>query len=385
MHQRVSTFGFRGARLPLGLVKECLTLRDDWHDIFMADTPFQSVVLDHRQPLSGGHPAPIAAVPDGVPRPRISVMLPTFEPDAALERALESVLSQSPAATDMQIAVVDDGSRSTDVRRLVTGVDRDGRVEIHLHRQRLGLGRNWNRAIALARGELVHLLHQDDYVLPGFYERVDQGFRRVPALGMAFCRTRIVDGGDRLIKTTSRQQWTAGVLGGWLPRIAERQRVQTPAVVVPRATYERLGGFRTDLRQAVDWEMWVRIAADAPVWYDPCVLSVYRRHRHSESTRLLSSGAIWPDLIRAIAINAARVPEEQREKVRQASARWYAGSAIRTVEKQLAGGEYHAAALTLEHLPRLLEFLPDSGNHSLPLRRAGLLQERLRSIHRRAA
>jgi hypothetical protein len=84
-------------------------------------------------------------------------------------------------------------------------------------------------------------------------------------------------------------------------------------------------------------------------------------------------------------LHSGTLPEEIRGRIRQSSARWYAGSAIRTAEKQIAGGEFDAAGTTLEHLPRLLELLPRAGDRSLPLRRAGVLQDRLRSARRRAA
>ncbi len=333
-----------------------------------------------------GKPRPaIDPLQTQLPRPLYSVMLPTYEPDQRLRRSLASVLAQAPGPDTMQIAVVDDGSRGTDIHRFVRAIDPTGRVEIYDHTRRAGLAGNWNRAIGLARGRLVHLLHQDDYVLPGFYDRMERGFRAAPDAGMAFCRCRIVDGADRSIKTASRQQWTPGILSGWLPRIAERQRVQTPAAVVARATYEQLGGFRSDLCHALDWEMWVRIAAAGPVWYDPRVLAVYRRHGGNESNRLLTSGAVWPDLIQAITLNAEQLPAAQRTRVRQRSARWYAGSALRTAEKQLAHGELDAATRTLSHLPDLLRQLPAAGERSLPLRRVGILQERLRTARRRAA
>ncbi|MFM8284394.1 MAG: glycosyltransferase [Planctomycetaceae bacterium] len=384
MHQRVPPFAVRRHRRGF-LAAEGVLALDEWSALIGVDGPAEASGLEHRSATTGSAVVPIDPLPPGTRRPRFSVMLPTFEPDHTFERALASVLAQAPVADDMQIAVVDDASREVDVRRLIDRIDVHGRVEFHPHRRRLGLGRNWNRALTLARGELVHLLHQDDFVLPGFYARMDRGLRAVPGVGMAFCRSRFVDGGDRCIKTASRLQWTAGILANWLPRIAERQRVQTPSAVVPRATFERLGGFRIDLRQALDWEMWVRIAALYPVWYDPNVLAVYRRHDNSESMRLLSSGAVWPDLIHTIAINAGALPESLRVRVRQASARWHAGSAIRTAEKQLVGGNYDAAATTLEHLPRLLELLPRAGDRSLPLRRAGILQDRLRTARRRAA
>jgi glycosyltransferase involved in cell wall biosynthesis len=299
------------------------------------------------------------------PGPRLSVMLPTYEPDGKLAKALESVLAQAPPADAMQIAVVDDGSRRGLVREIVEQCDPAGRVEIIEQSRRLGLGGNWNRALGLARGELVHILHQDDYVLPGFYDRMDRAFRHRPDIGMAFCRTRLVDAADRPIRTTSRQQWTSGVLANWLPRIAERQRIQTPSVVVARHTYESLGGYRTDLKLALDWEMWVRIAARYPVWYEPRPLAAYRRHADNETTRLHASGAAWPDLARAIQINADSLPEEIRGPTLSASVRWYVASAMRTAEREIGNGGFARASVTLGHVPALL----------------GLLDEQLRSLN----
>lgn len=327
---------------------------------------------------------PIGPPPAG-PRPAFSVMVPTFRPDGRLRQTLLAVLAQDPGPDAMQIAVVDDDSPGDDVATLVREIDRAGRIEIIRGRRRAGLAGNWNRALDAARGHYVHLLHQDDYVLPGFYERIERGFRAAPGATMAFCRTRIVDGDDRPIKTTSRQRWTAGVVAGWLPRIAERQRVQTPAAVVARAAYERQGGFRQDLCHSLDWEMWVRIAAAGDVWYDPRVLAVYRRHPTNESHRLVTSGAVWPDLVQAIELNTRRLPPGERERVRLRSVRWYAGSGLRTVEKQLARGELDEAARTLSHLPGLLNRLPAGGSGSAALRRIGRLQERLRNARRRAA
>ena len=334
---------------------------------------------------------PVAPPPSIAPRPdpaapRFSVMLPTYEPDGKLARALRSVLDQARSPDAMQIMVVDDGSRSGLVREIVEQTDPAGRVELVEQPRRLGLGGNWNRAIGLARGELVHLLHQDDYVLPGFYDRMEAAFRQRPEIGMAFCRTRLVDAADRAIRTTSRQQWTSGVLTNWLPRIAERQRVQTPSVVVARGTYETLGGFRTDLQLALDWEMWVRIASRFPVWYDPRPLAAYRRHAANETARLHASGAAWPDLARAIQINADSLPEAIRGPTLSSSVRWYVASAMRTAEREIREGDFARASVTLGHVPALLGLL-DEQLRSLSLtRRLLMLHSQLgRGLRREAA
>lgn len=300
-------------------------------------------------------PPRIAPLADGAARPRFSVMLPTYRPTDTLAVALASVLTQAASAAEMQITVVDDGSPAGLVEGIVRSIDPTGRVAVVRHGERLGLAGNWNRAIELAHGELVHLLHQDDYVLPGFYARLDRGLRRTPDTGMAFCRTRLVDGADRFLKNSSRLAWFAGLLRGWLPVIAERQRLQTPAVVVPRATYEQFGGYRNDLCQALDWEMWVRIAARCRVWYEPRVLAAYRRHEANESARLLAKGDVWPDVIRTIEINAESLPPHVRERLTAASARWHAASALRSAERRLEAGDARGARATLEHAAILVD------------------------------
>lgn len=314
------------------------------------------------------------------PRPRLSVMVPTYRPGSMLRLTLESALAQAGSNQDMQIAVVDDGSDRAFLERLVRSADPEGRVEIHAGGEHLGLSGNWNRAIELARGHLVHLLHQDDCILPGFYERMERAFLRAPLIGMAFCPSRIVDGQDRLIKCTWRQRLWPGVISNWLPRIAVRQRIQTPAVVVARTTYELLGGYRSDLCHTLDWEMWVRIAARMPVWHETRPLAVYRRHEASESSRLLAQGMVWPDLVHAIRINAESFTAQERGVFVARSARWYAGSALRTVEKQLRHADAAAARTTLDHARRLLECIGDARLRSDIEGHVAVLDRRIESL-----
>jgi glycosyltransferase involved in cell wall biosynthesis len=331
--------------------------------------------------LAPHQPFPKIAAYTGGNRPRFSVMLPTHEPGEKLRMTLQSVLEQAPARHAMQIAVVDDGSRRSDVRSLVAAVDNTGRVEIHADGPRLGISGNWNRCIELARGHLVHLLHQDDLVLPGFYGRMEQAFMKVPQIGMAFCRSLLVDGDGRRLKTNSRLRWWRGLLPHCLRTFAIRQRVQTPSAVVPRTTYETLGGYRNDLCQTLDWEMWVRIAARFPVWYDPRVLAVFRRHSGSESSRLLSQGEVWPDLVRAMHVNAISFPDDHRESLVNGGAQWYAGSALREAKRQLLRGHHEAAKHTLTHAHELIKLVTDSGRQSALVKRAGLLDHQCRAMH----
>lgn len=326
----------------------------------------------------------IPAIEHGRDRPRFSVMLPTFEPGEMLQRSLESVLTQALPPDQMQIGVVDDGSQRADIAKLVRAIDPGGRVDIHVGGPHLGIGGNWNRAISLARGHLIHLLHQDDMVLPGFYDRIARAFLEAPLLGMAFCRTRIVDTNGNVVKTSSRLRWRAGVLTNWLPQIALRQRIQTPSVVIARSIYEALGGYRDELPHALDWEMWVRIAARYQVWYEPAPLAIFRRHAASETSRLSTKGAIWSDLVRAIRLNADSLPPAHQRQGSSRSARWYAGSALREAAKQAGRHEHPAARATLGEARPLFQMISDPRQRLVVERRAAALERRLNAAMRSA-
>jgi glycosyltransferase involved in cell wall biosynthesis len=239
-------------------------------------------------------------------------MIPAYEPGQFLVETLRSILAQDPGQQTMQIAIVDDASPRVDVEALIASVAPAGRIEIHRNTENLGLAGNWNRSIELARGQLVHLLHQDDLILPGFYSRLLHGFATAPDAGMAFCRHAFVDDTGHWTRRSHRERWRAGILRDWLRGISRRQLIQCPAAIVRRVVYENLGGFRSDLTFALDWEMWVRIAAAHDVWYEPKILACYRRHRGSETTRLSASGMVGADTLRAIEIFSRHIPADSR-------------------------------------------------------------------------
>ncbi|RCJ22326.1 hypothetical protein A6770_29945 [Nostoc minutum NIES-26] len=85
-------------------------------------------------------------------------------------------------------------------------------------------------------------------------------------------------------RSSPLEQPESGILSNWLERIAIEQRIQTPSIVVRRSVYEKLGRF--DCRFSCcgeDWEMWVHIAAQYPVWYEVEPLALYRIHSNSLS------------------------------------------------------------------------------------------------------
>jgi glycosyltransferase involved in cell wall biosynthesis len=236
---------------------------------------------------------------DQDPVPRWSVMIPTYNPTGHLREALAAVLeAQRSLAEPMQIEIVDDASPSVDVAALVAGWGLSG-IVVFRRPANGGLAACWNACIERARGTWVHLLHQDDLVSPLFYSRMNEAAERFPQAGMIFSRNFFLVGDKTHL--ADEEQPETGPIDHWLERICTCQRVQCPAVVMRRSTYQTVGGFDPSLRWVIDWEMWIRVAVSTTVVYVAEPLATYRVHAGAETSRLKNSGAIVGDLARGLA------------------------------------------------------------------------------------
>jgi len=263
--------------------------------------------------------------------PLWSVMIPAYNCINYLKETIESVLLQDRGAVTMQIEIIDDASTDGDVESLVKSVGK-GRVAYYRHEENMGSLRSFETAIKRAKGQLVHLLHGDDRVKPGFYTSMEKLFAEYKEIGAAFCRTEYVDEDGQYLHMQTAEKGS-GVLPDILLLLGERQRIETPSVVVKRAVYEKLGAFRM-VTYGEDWDMWIRIAANYPVAYNPETLAVYRRMSLGSITsqKIISAENIR-DLITVMKITEHYFPPNLVTSLQKKAKTFYAGYAVRTANK----------------------------------------------------
>jgi GT2 family glycosyltransferase len=286
---------------------------------------------------------PIEPVAEGVGRPFWSVMIPTYNRAEYLAQTLRSVLEQAPGPDEMQIEVVDNCSTSGDIEAVVREVG-GGRVGFYRQEQNVGMSGNWTTCVRRARGHWVHILHDDDMVMPGFYARLEEAFRREPALGAAFCRPIIIDEEGDWQSFLFLERRTAGVLEDWVERIGVSNRIMFPSMVVKRSAYEKLGGFHPQLIHTPDWDMWKRIAVHYPVWYEPQALALYREHFASDTSRLRRSGANVADSLKSIRIAESYLPASMAAELSRQAREQHALTALEIARRMLARGDLQGAA-----------------------------------------
>lgn len=291
--------------------------------------------------------AVIPSVPPGEARPLWSVMIPSYNCARFLEYTLRSVLAQDPGPEAMQIEVIDDASSADDPETVVARVGA-GRVGFHRQQHNVGHVRNFETCLARSRGRLIHLLHGDDAVLPGFYRTMEHAFHLRPDVGAAFCRHRYIDEEGRGLAYGRVIQGHRGVVNDWLHKIAVRQQLQTCAMVVRRDVYEEVGGFDRRIRAyGEDWEMWVRIASRYPVWYEPEALAEYRLHGASLAARAYPTGQNAQDMRQAMdIIRTYLAPANSRPLMRRAR-NISAVSAVRNARKAARRGDWATARVQM--------------------------------------
>jgi glycosyltransferase involved in cell wall biosynthesis len=299
--------------------------------------------------MSRGVVQPVAA---GDSRPRWSVMIPTYNCPGYAEETLRSVLAQDPGPEAMQIEVVDDHSTADDPEEVVARVG-GGRVDFHRQPEHLGVVANLNSCLQRSRGELVHLLHGDDLVLEGFYQTLDARLREEPEAGAAYCRHVYVDERGRWIDVAPLEPASSGILADGARFLAAEQRIMTPSIVVRRSVYEQLGGFDDRLPCAEDWEMWVRVAASIPVYYEERPLACYRLHDDSNTGRNLRNGRGLDYTRLAIEIFAEHFEPAERPAVRRTAFSRYAASGLETARRLQSQGDAAAARAQLRVVWRL--------------------------------
>lgn len=284
----------------------------------------------------------IQPIPEEEKRPFWSVMIPTYNPSEFLAETLESILSQDPGIEEMQIEVVDDSSPDNTAEKIVNEIGK-GRVNFYRHPHNLGISGNWTSCIQRAKGYWVHILHQDDRILPGFYDRFRQVIQQQPSLNTAFCRNIYMDELGNWQYLSNLESYQAGFLSEWLNKILVSCAMMCPAVVVRRSVYENLGGFHPDLKYALDWDMWKRISTYNELWYEPEPLACYRIHPTSTSNRLIRTGENISELFKSIELTQEFIPEFFTGELLQQAKEYQTMFAFHLAQGLLANGEIMAA------------------------------------------
>lgn len=212
--------------------------------------------------------------------PTVSVLVTVFNRQAYVADAIQSVLAST--VREIEVIVVDDHSQDRSLEVIAEVASHDPRVRVHSNEVNLGDYPNRNRAASFACGKYLKYLDADDVIYPHSLQIMVEAMERFPDAGLALSHN-VIDS-DRAYpqRLTSREAYLEHFLG------RSPFGVGPSAAMIRRDAFEHVGGFSG--RQYVgDTELWLKLAAVAPVVKLQPALVWWRRHEGQQMAAELRS------------------------------------------------------------------------------------------------
>jgi len=211
----------------------------------------------------------------------VDVLVPTYNRSAMLRRCLESIEAQT--YTDIRV-IIGDNCSDDDTRTVAQDFcGRDGRFGYVRNATNLGMYGNMNALFTRVMAPYVHIMHDDDWLEPCFYERMIAGLEESPEVALAWPRAMMFRGENETVNGQpdrfDRDQVILGETA--LAELLRGNFVTCPAVVLRTSVLCEVGPFSEYL--TADWLMWLRIAARHDLKFIDAPLFHYRLHEGQTS------------------------------------------------------------------------------------------------------
>jgi glycosyltransferase involved in cell wall biosynthesis len=223
--------------------------------------------------------------------PKISVLIPTYKPPLhLLKEAIASITSQNYG--NWEICIADDASHDPALNVYLDGLAQDPRFRI-AYRERNGhISACSNSALALASGDYVLLLDQDDIV-------PQHALKIVAGAVLAQPDARILYSDEDRMNEDASEHFGAYFKPDFNYELFLCQNMVSHLGVYHRATMVEVGGFRIGLEGSQDYDLALRVLERCElhqVVHIPCVLYHWRAIKgstaldHSEKSYASTAG-----------------------------------------------------------------------------------------------
>jgi len=234
----------------------------------------------------------------------VSVCIPAYNHGRFLGAAIESALAQTYA--DIEVVVSDNRSTDDSAEVVAALAKKDARIRYDLAPQHVGMAGNFNRCLALARGEYVKFLCADDLLEPQCVARLLAAMQAHGAALAGCARTLVDESSDAVLRTAryAARDWAG-------PGNAAARRCfflgnligEPTAVMFRRDAREE---FDPRYSQLVDLDLWLRLLERGRFAFVSAPLCRIRLHPGQATHESIASGRITGDKARLFRDYAGR-------------------------------------------------------------------------------
>lgn len=210
---------------------------------------------------------------------KISIITPSLNQGAFIERTILSVLEQV-VDVPFEYIVIDGGSTDGTLDILKKYADRIRWIS----EKDTGQSDALNKGIKMATGDIIAYLNSDDIYYPGALQKVVDQFSNHPDKKWFYGMARMIDDHDIEIRKWISWYKKINAQTFSYPRLLRENYISQPAVFFKKEAIQTAGNFDTSLHYAMDYDLWLRLAAVSPPVVVKDDLAAFRLQRASKSS-----------------------------------------------------------------------------------------------------
>jgi GT2 family glycosyltransferase len=207
-------------------------------------------------------------------RPLVSILVRTTQRPAWLREALQSIRHQT--YSNIEVVVIEDGEAVS--REMIAREFADMQITYRATENRVGRSNAGNLALALARGEWLNFLDDDDVFFADHVEVVLRAARAAKCKGAYAIgwetATRVIDSSRAEYVEVSHHAIHVQPFNRFV--LWHHNYLPIQCVLFHRSLYEQYGGFEADMDQLEDWNLWTRYTLNDDFAFVEKTTSIYR-------------------------------------------------------------------------------------------------------------
>ena len=220
---------------------------------------------------------------------RFSVVIPAHNGEQYLRESILSALRQSRRADE--IIVVDDAS--TDGTAAILTEYREC-IKCCYNAEATGFADAWNRSVALASGDFVTILHQDDILYPEYLKHIENALKSFPSVKHFYAACDYIDEHGKVVRRPpgphslepilySGNEYARNYLNGVT---TNRHIHRCPGVTTQRQLLLNECTYRKEAGHIADDDFFLRVGAFTKVVGISQAMASYRLHSASATSRV---------------------------------------------------------------------------------------------------
>ena len=216
---------------------------------------------------------------------RVSIVTPSFNQAEFLERTIQSVLSQT--YDEIEYLIIDGGSTDGSVEIIKQYADR---LAYWVSEKDMGQTDAINKGFARATGDVFAWINSDDTLEPHAVARAVEVLKHNPAVGMVHGHGFFIDAQDNKIGEFPSAQTDYHKLRRGYVHICQQ------AAFWRAELWRKVGPLDTSIYFAMDYDLWLRLAKEAPLLFVNEHWANFRLHGNAKT--VAEDDRCWPDMLK---------------------------------------------------------------------------------------